>query len=118
MQENHEKDFLPKILKGISNFIAINQISKLNIPQVTKVMNKMPRTIELILEGILSMPDIGGLADITTMEMWSWLRNEHFSPCGVSSLPQGPSLLTPNPFQKSKRSNFHYLPNIKKGTSL
>lgn len=55
----------------------------------------MPRSVELVLETVLSVPDVGGLADVTTVELQAGALDEHLSPGQV--VVRGTSTIqTPN----------------------
>lgn len=57
------------------------------LPEVAEVLDDMPRTVELVLEAVLAVSDVGRLADIAPCEFEVRPLHVHISPRQVVTQP-------------------------------
>lgn len=50
------------------------------LPQVTVVLNQVPRLVVLVLEAALPRSEVGGTGYVAAIVPWVWPLDEHISP--------------------------------------
>lgn len=66
-------------------------------PQVSVVVDDMPRLVELVLEAVLSETQVGGLADVASVEAQAHPLHVHLPPRAEAHHARGSTLHTPDP---------------------
>lgn len=77
----------------------------------------MPGPVELVLEGVLPVADVRGLADVRAVQLQARPLHEHLPPRREAAGSGGAALYTPRPDHRNKFNTDNNLPSTKINTT-